>query len=88
MCWCWRGQHAHARHPPEEQGEGAIGTSQMPVNLARGIGIPMCEWPAVAEWLSQQRAEAEARVRAWELFGPQPSPARIEEVKHWLDERR
>jgi hypothetical protein len=48
----------------------------------------MCEWPAVEEWLSQQRAEAEARVRAWQLFGPQPSPSRIEEVRQWLDERR
>ena len=104
----------NARHPPEERGEGATGTSQMPGKLARGIGLPMltklaltlsalallvapvradcartvCEWTAVEEWLAQQRAEAEARVRAWQLFGPQPSPARIEEVKHWLDERR
>jgi hypothetical protein len=47
-----------------------------------------CQWTAVEEWLEQQRADAEARLRAWQLFGPQPSPARIEEVKHWLDERR
>ena len=43
---------------------------------------------AVEEWLSQQRAETEARARMWQLFGPQPSPARIEEVRHQLDERR
>jgi hypothetical protein len=48
----------------------------------------MCEWPAVEEWLSQQRAEAEARARTWQLFGPQPSPARIEQVRQWLGERR
>ena len=30
----------------------------------------MCEWTAVEEWLAQQRAEAEARVRMWQLFGP------------------
>jgi hypothetical protein len=30
----------------------------------------MCEWPTVDEWLSQQRAEAEARARMWQLFGP------------------
>jgi hypothetical protein len=47
-----------------------------------------CQWTAVEEWLEQQRADAGARVRAWQLFGPRPSPARIEEVKHWLDERR
>jgi hypothetical protein len=47
-----------------------------------------CEWPAVEEWLSQQRAEAEARARSWQLFGPQPSPVRIEQVRHWLEERR
>jgi hypothetical protein len=48
----------------------------------------MCEWPAVEEWLSQQRAEVEARARMWQLFGPQPSPARIEQVRQWLVERR
>jgi hypothetical protein len=51
----------------------------------------MCAWEeqiGVEEWLAQQRAEAEARARAWQLFGPDPSPARIEEVKHWLDGRR
>jgi hypothetical protein len=48
----------------------------------------MCEWPAVEEWLEQQRADAEARLRAWQLFGPQPSPARIEQVRHWLGEQR
>jgi hypothetical protein len=48
----------------------------------------MCQWPAVAEWLAQQRADAEARARSWQLFGPQPSPARIEQVRLWLDERR
>jgi hypothetical protein len=48
----------------------------------------MCEWPAVEEWLSQQRAEAEARARTWQLFGPQPSSARIEQVRQWLGERR
>jgi hypothetical protein len=48
----------------------------------------MCEWPTVEEWLSQQRAEAEARGRMWQLFGPQPSAARIEQVRHWLDMRR
>jgi hypothetical protein len=47
-----------------------------------------CEWPAVEEWLSQQRAEAEARARTWQLFGPQPSAARIEQVRQWLVERR
>jgi hypothetical protein len=47
-----------------------------------------CEWTAVAEWLAQQRADAEARARMWQLFGPQPSPARIEEVRQWLDEQR
>ena len=47
----------------------------------------MCEWPVVEEWLAQQRADAEARARTWQLFGPQPSPARIEEVRHWLDDR-
>ena len=47
-----------------------------------------CEWTAVEEWLSQQRAEAEARARTWQLFGPQPSPARIEQVRQWLVERR
>ena len=30
----------------------------------------MCEWTAVEEWLAQQRAEAEACVRMWQLFGP------------------
>jgi hypothetical protein len=30
----------------------------------------MCEWPTVDEWLSRQRAEAEARARMWQLFGP------------------
>jgi hypothetical protein len=48
----------------------------------------MCEWIAVAEWLVQQRADAEARARTWQLFGPQPSPARIEQVRQWLVERR
>jgi hypothetical protein len=48
----------------------------------------VCEWPAVEEWLSQQRADAEARARMWQLFGPQPSPVRIEQVRHWLEERR
>jgi hypothetical protein len=48
----------------------------------------MCEWTAVEEWLAQQRADAEARARMWQLFGPQPSAARIDEVRHWLDERR
>jgi hypothetical protein len=48
----------------------------------------MCEWPAVEEWLEQQRADAEARLRAWQLFGPQPSAARIEQVRQWLVERR
>ena len=48
----------------------------------------MCEWPAVEEWLSQQRAEAEARARTSQLFGPQPSAARTEQVRQWLDERR
>ena len=48
----------------------------------------MCQWTAVEEWLTQQRADAEARARTWQLFGPQPSAARIEEVRHWLDERR
>jgi hypothetical protein len=48
----------------------------------------VCEWPAVEEWLSQQRAEAVARARTWQLFGPQPSPARIEQVRQWLVERR
>ena len=43
----------------------------------------MCEWTAVEEWLAQQRAEAEARARMWQLFGPQPSTARIEEVRQW-----
>jgi hypothetical protein len=47
----------------------------------------VCEWHAVEKWLSQQRAEAEARARTWQLFGPQPSPARIEQVRQWLDER-
>jgi hypothetical protein len=50
--------------------------------------MTMCEWVAVEEWLSQQRADAEARTRMWQLFGPAPSPARIEEVRHWLDEQR
>jgi hypothetical protein len=48
----------------------------------------VCEWPAVEEWLAQQRAEAEARARTWQLFGPRPSAARIEQVRQWLDERR
>jgi hypothetical protein len=48
----------------------------------------MCQWTAVDEWLAQQRAEAEARERMWQLFGPQPSPVRIEQVRQWLDERR
>jgi hypothetical protein len=48
----------------------------------------VCEWPAVEEWLAQQRADAEARARMWQLFGPQPSPARIEQVRQWLVERR
>jgi hypothetical protein len=48
----------------------------------------VCEWTAVEEWLAQQRAEVEARARMWQLFGPQPSAARIEEVRQWLDERR
>jgi hypothetical protein len=48
----------------------------------------VCEWPAVEEWLSQQRAEAEARARTWQLFGPRPSASRIEQVRQWLDERR
>jgi hypothetical protein len=47
-----------------------------------------CQWTAVEEWLEQQRADAEARLRAWQLFGPQPSAARIEQVRQWLDERR
>jgi hypothetical protein len=47
----------------------------------------MCEWPAVEEWLSQQRADAEARARTWQLFGPQPSAARIEQVRQWLERR-
>jgi hypothetical protein len=50
-----------------------------------------CHWEeqiAVEEWLSQQQADAEARVRAWQLFGPQPSPARIEQVRQWLGEKR
>jgi Spy/CpxP family protein refolding chaperone len=52
---------------------------------------PMCKWEqqtAVEEWLAQQRADAEARARTWQLFGPQPSPARIEQVRLWLDEQR
>ncbi len=48
----------------------------------------MCEWTAVEEWLAQQRSEAEARVRMRQLFGPQPSAARIEEVRQWLDDQR
>jgi hypothetical protein len=48
----------------------------------------MCQWPAVQEWLVQQRAEAEARARTWQLFGPRPSAARIEQVRHWLGEQR
>jgi hypothetical protein len=48
----------------------------------------LCEWPAVEEWLAQQRAEEEARARMWQLFGPQPSAARIEQVRQWLGERR
>jgi hypothetical protein len=48
----------------------------------------MCEWTAVEEWLAQQRADAEARARMWQLFGPRPSAARIEEVRHLLVERR
>jgi hypothetical protein len=47
-----------------------------------------CEWSVVEEWLAQQRADAEARARTCQLFGRQPSPARIEEVPHWLDDRR
>jgi hypothetical protein len=47
-----------------------------------------CKWTAVEEWLSQQRAEAAARARTWQLFGPQPSSTRIEQVRHWLEERR
>jgi hypothetical protein len=53
-----------------------------------GCARTMCEWVAVEEWLAQQRADAEARTRMWQLFGPAPSPARIEEVRHWLDEQR
>jgi hypothetical protein len=48
----------------------------------------MCEWTVVEEWLAQQRADAEARARTWQLFGPQPSASRIEQVRLWLDERR
>jgi hypothetical protein len=48
----------------------------------------LCEWPAVEEWLAQQHAEIEARARTWQLFGSQPSPARIEQVRQWLVERR
>jgi hypothetical protein len=48
----------------------------------------LCEWSAVEEWLAQRRAEAEARARTWQLFGPQPSASRIEQVRQWLDERR
>jgi hypothetical protein len=48
----------------------------------------VCEWPAVEEWRAPQRADAEARARMWQLFGPQPSPARIEQVRQWLVERR
>jgi hypothetical protein len=57
-------------------------------DCARAQRAAMCEWTAVEEWLAQQRADAEARERSWQLFGPQPSAARIEQVRHWLDERR
>jgi hypothetical protein len=30
----------------------------------------MCEWPAVEEWLAQQRADAEARARTWQFVRP------------------
>jgi hypothetical protein len=52
-------------------------------DCARAQLATMCEWTAVEEWLAQQRAEAEARARMWQLFGPQPSTARIEEVRQW-----
>jgi hypothetical protein len=57
-------------------------------DCARAQLATMCEWTAVEEWLAQQRAEAEARVRMWQLFGPQPSAARMEEVRRWLDQGR
>jgi hypothetical protein len=67
----------------------ALTTLALLVAPARaGCPRTMCEWVAVEEWLSQQRADAEARTRMWQLFGPAPSPARIEEVRHWLDEQR
>jgi hypothetical protein len=52
---------------------------------------PMCQFEertAVEEWLAQQRADAEARARMWQLFGPRPSAARIEQVRLWLGEQR
>jgi hypothetical protein len=52
-------------------------------DCARAQLATMCEWTAVEEWLAQQRAEAETRARMWQLFGPQPSTARIEEVRQW-----
>ena len=66
----------------------ALTALAMLVAPARADCARTCEWTAVEEWLSQQRADVEARARMWQLFGPQPWPVRIEQVRHWLEERR
>jgi hypothetical protein len=54
----------------------ALAVPTAKADCARAQLGPMCQWEeriAVEEWLAKQRAEAQARARIWQAYGPQGS---------------